>query len=123
MGSCYQPHDIEKRAFNLAREVVRFCQRLERAGPVSRSMAVQLSKAAASVGANLEEAAAWQSRADFIAKSTIALKEARETLFWLRLISETSGSAQASAAGPLLDEARQIVSILTAIVRNARSRR
>jgi four helix bundle protein len=43
--------------------------------------------AGGSIGANLEEAADARSKADFIAKNFIALKEAREVRFWLRLIS------------------------------------
>ena len=50
----------------------------------------QLLYAATSVGANLEEAVAGQSKADFIHKNAIALKEARETNYWLRLINATS---------------------------------
>lgn len=42
-----------------------------------------------SIGANVEEAQAGQSKADFISKYAIALKEARETLYWLRLLTAT----------------------------------
>jgi four helix bundle protein len=49
----------------------------------------QLIAAATSVGANLEEAVAGQSRADFIHKNAISLKEARESNYWLRLIVAT----------------------------------
>jgi len=47
----------------------------------------QLLKSATSIGANAEEANAGHSQADFIAKLTIAQKEARETKYWLRLIT------------------------------------
>jgi four helix bundle protein len=50
---------------------------------------LQLLDAATSVGANLEEAKAGQSRADFIHKNAISLKEAREANYWLRLILAT----------------------------------
>lgn len=42
-----------------------------------------------SVGANIEEASAAQSKKDFIAKMNIASKEARETNYWIRLLKES----------------------------------
>ena len=65
---------------------------MEDAG-VSRNLVWQLQKSATSVGANVEEAQAGQSRADFISKNGICLKEARETHYWLRLLhaAEASG--------------------------------
>ncbi len=49
----------------------------------------QLLKSGTSVGANVEEANAGQSKRDFIAKMTIASKEARETRYWLRLLQHS----------------------------------
>ena len=81
--------DVNDRAFVFAVRVVKLCKYLEKNSDVSRSLVSQLMRAATSVGANLEEAVAGQSRADFIHKSAIALKEAREANYWLRLIVET----------------------------------
>ena len=50
----------------------------------------QLLKSGTSIGANTEEAAYAQSKSDFIAKIFIALKEANETRFWLRLIKDSN---------------------------------
>jgi four helix bundle protein len=49
----------------------------------------QLLKSATSIGANVEEAMAGQSRKDFISKMSIASKEARETRYWLRLLDKS----------------------------------
>ncbi len=49
----------------------------------------QMLRSATSVGANVEEAIGAQSKADFISKFSIAYKEARETLYWLRLLFAT----------------------------------
>ena len=49
----------------------------------------QLLRSGTSIGANVEESIGGQSRADFIAKMSIAYKEARETLYWLRLLHDT----------------------------------
>ncbi len=71
--------------------VVKLCRRLEDSG-VSRNLVWQLQKSATSVGANAEEAQAGQSRADFISKNGICLKEARETHYWLRLLQAAEAS-------------------------------
>ena len=50
----------------------------------------QLLKSATSIGANVEEATAAQSRKDFLSKMSIASKEARETTYWLRLLMKSN---------------------------------
>ncbi len=81
---------IRERTFAFAVRVVKLCKYLEKHSDVSKSVINQLLDAGTSVGANLEEAVAGQSRADFIHKNSISLKEARESNFWLRLILATS---------------------------------
>src|SRR6266545_6997406 len=49
----------------------------------------QLLRSGTSIGANVEEATAGQSRKDFLAKMSIASKEARETKYWLQLLDES----------------------------------
>lgn len=72
-----------------------------------------------SVGANCEEAKAAQSRADFVNKMNLALKEARETHYWLRLIGDAHMLPQRRLA-ELLNESDEIVRILTATVRKSK---
>ena len=71
-----------------------------------------------SVGSNLEEAEAGQSKADFISKCRISLKEARESLYWLRLIRKNE-LIKPVLVEPLIKEANEIVAVLTTIVKNA----
>jgi len=78
----------------------------------------QLLDSGTGIGSNLEEARAGQSRADFIAKARVALKEARESHYWLRLI-ERSGSVAPKRILPLVEEANEIVAILTTIIKKA----
>ena len=73
----------------------------------------QILSAGTSIGANLSEARACQSRRDITAKFSIALKEAREIAYWLRLLVETDLLDRPTAA-PLLREANELVAILTA---------
>jgi len=76
----------------------------------------QVLKSGTSIGANVEEALAAQSRADIISKMSIASKEARETLYWLRLLRE-SKLTDAASVSELITEAEEIVSMLTSIVK------
>ena len=112
------PYDIQERTFQFSVQVVQFCRGLWNAHAVTRRLSWQLLNAATSTGANMQEADAGQSKRDFIAKIAIAKKEARESVFWLRLMAATDPQ-QRPAVLPLLEEARQISRIITAIKRSA----
>jgi four helix bundle protein len=81
----------------------------------------QLLKSGTSIGANVEEAMAGQSRADFLSKMSIASKEAREAKYWLRLIRD-SRFVDESNINSLLAESSDIIRILTSIVKTTSSR-
>jgi four helix bundle protein len=110
--------DFRSRSFAFACDIVRLYRRLERSVPLP--LARQILRAGTSIGANLEEAKVAQSRRDLAAKFSIALKEARETSYWLRLVLATE-SAKPELVEPLLREAEQLVAILTSSVRRLRS--
>ena len=82
----------------------------------------QLLRAGTSIGANVEEAQAGQSRADFISKYSIALKEARESIYWLRLLKTTEICANGQAE-ILRQEAEQIARIIASIIVNTKKDR
>lgn len=77
----------------------------------------QMLRSGTSIGANVEEALAGQSRADFLAKMSIASKEARECNYWLRLLRD-SGIVSDKDIQPILNESFSMVSILTSIVKS-----
>jgi len=77
----------------------------------------QLLRSGTSVGANVEEAIAAQSRKDFISKMSIASKEARETRYWLKLMSKSN--LVTIDYSPHLASAEHIVNILTKIVKTS----
>ncbi|PYQ29623.1 MAG: four helix bundle protein [Acidobacteria bacterium] len=110
--------DIRERAFEFACRVIRLHRAMTRKRGTDRVAANQLLRSGTSIGSNLEEAEAAQSRPDFVAKNRIALKEARESHYWLRIIAATAMIAPASVQ-PLVDEANEIVAILTSIVKKA----
>lgn len=81
-------------------------------------LASQLWRAGTSVGANVEEAQAAQSRADFKSKMSIAAKEARESRYWLRLTRDGKVLPLAQVA-PLIDNIEEIIRLLTSIVKSS----
>ena len=95
------------------------CKDLERKPGIARRLAFQLLKAGTSIGANVEEAQAGQSKADFVSKIAIALKEARETRYWLRLLAE-SESVEKVFLNPLIKETTELSKILGAIAARAK---
>jgi four helix bundle protein len=115
-----RPRDIQERAFAFAVQIVRLHRIVTKQDVAGRALGGQVLRSGTSIGANLEEANAGQSRADFVSKCGIALKEARETQCWLRLLA-ASEIATAEQIAPILAEATVIVAILTTIVKNARS--
>ena len=110
--------DIHERVFEFACRIVRLHDWFCRHRRASRTIVNQLLDSGTGIGSNLEEARAGQSRADFIAKARVALKEARESHYWLRLL-ERSGSVSLNRIRPLVDEANEIVAILTTIIKKA----
>ena len=113
-----RPYDIKDRAFLFATEIVDFCRPVLPPRDILRELARQALRSGSSIGANLEEAHAAQSGPDFRSKVAISRKEARETRYWLRLMVHAYPGLKTTAA-PLLDEARQIVDILTTIKLNS----
>jgi four helix bundle protein len=108
--------DITDRTFAFALRIVTLCKDLKRDGGVPRALVAQLIRSGTSVGANVEEAQAGQSRADFVSKLSIACKEARETHYWLRLMA-ASDESLTEPMSAVVQEANEIVSILTAIIK------
>lgn len=81
----------------------------------------QLLKSGTSVVANLEEAMGGFSERDFLAKVSIAYKEARETRLWLRLLKD-SGIISETRIASILQECEEIVRILAQIQITIRNR-
>ena len=117
---CKVVPDFAQRTFALALRVVRLCQKLHEMPGVPRTIGYQLLRSGTSIGANYEESQAAQSRPDFASKNCIALKEARETHYWLRLLIAAE-ILPSPMLNDLLDEVEQVSKILGAIVAKTRS--
>ncbi len=118
-----RPRDIRARSFTYALRAVKLYQHLQKqkdgAGWI---LGKQYLRAACSIGANIEEAQASESRADFVHKLGIAQKEARESLFWLRLLAESEIVARGKLK-PLIRATEELVSVLTSIVVSTKRKR
>ena len=77
----------------------------------------QLLRSGTSIGANVEEAMAGQTRKDFIMKMSIASKEARESRYWLRLLDKSK--LVELDYSPYLNSVEHIINILTKIVKTS----
>lgn len=114
--------DLPQRTFEFAMRVVNLCEVLDERPGAGRTLARQLIRSGTSIGANVEEGQASQSRADFTSKYSIACKEARETRYWLRLIAET-GILGSERLEPLMQECHELIAILTSLVKRTRNQR
>ena len=92
--------DIRDRSFEFACDIVYYCDELFKRGGVGRVLAAQLVRCGTSIGSNLEEERGGESRPDFISKCSIALKEARESLFRLRVADRCRLGPNGKAAAP-----------------------
>ena len=110
-----QNDTIATLSFEFAIQIVRICNQLIIGKEYVLSK--QLLRSGTSIGANVEEASAAQSKRDFIAKMSIASKEARETRYWLKLI--TVSKITSLDLTLLLEKIEVIIKILTKIVKTA----
>ena len=79
----------------------------------------QLLRSGTSIGANCREAARGQSKADFVAKMNIALKEADETAYWLELLYATDFVTQVQFQS-IYNDAEELIKLLVSIIKTAK---
>lgn len=111
-----EPERYADRTFRFACQIVHLYRALNRIPGFPFPTSRQLLRSGTSIGANIEEGIAAQSRRDLASRFAIALKECRETKYWLRLLQATDLAPRATIA-PLLKEADELVAILTVTVR------
>ena len=79
----------------------------------------QVLRSGTSIGANVKESIRAQSTADFLSKMQISLKEASETEYWLELLTDTDYITE-KASDSLLNDCRELIRLLTAIIRTSK---
>ena len=110
--------DIHDRTFAFAARILLMTRALPN-DVAGHTVARQLARAGTSIGANVEEAQGGHSRAEFARRMGIARSEAREALYWIRLIGTTKMIPE-NRISELMREAEEIAKILTAIVKKTR---
>ncbi len=111
---------IESKSFAFAVRIVNLTRQLsnDRRNYV---LANQLLRSGTSIGANISEAQQAQSKADFISKMNIALKETSETKYWLKLLNAT-GYIEDDFFTSIINDCTEIERILTSIIKSSKSK-
>ena len=109
---------ILQKSYRFAIETTVLCKKLK--DKKEYHLASQLVRSATSIGANVNEATAAQTKREFISKMSIASKEAREANYWLRVISE-SGILNLDYK-EYLNLSEEIIKIITAILKTAQTK-
>jgi len=104
------PQELSDRLWQFAARVAKIVDALPDTR-VGRHVAGQLVRSGTSSAPNYDEASAAESKADFVHKLSIALKEMKETRGWLRFVI-IAGLLPQSRIAPVLDEAEQLARIL-----------
>ena len=105
---------IQTKSFMFALQIIALYKVLQ--GQREFVISRQLLRSGTSIGANVEEASAAQSRADFLSKMSIASKEARETRYWLLLLEESKLTPVSVKTE--LESVEELIRILTSIVKS-----
>lgn len=107
-------NDLLDRTFNFGVNCIKLLRTLPNSSEY-QIIKYQLGKSSTSIGANYEEAQAGSSPADFKNKVIISLKEARESNYWLRVLSAIQDT-KSEEINFLIDESKQLKNILATIV-------
>ena len=114
------PPEIRKRTYGYSLRAIKLYGALQKGNDgAGWALGKQYLRAATSIGANVEEAQSAESRPDFVHKYAIAQKEARESLYWLKLMAE-SGIISPQRLERLMKETEELFSVITAIILSAK---
>ena len=109
-----QIYDLEERTFEFAKAIRLFAKTLPRTIANIEDVK-QLIRSSGSVGANYREANEALSKKDFLMRIRISRKEAKESVYWLRVIRETNTLDDPREADRLMGEANELTKILSSI--------
>ena len=111
-------YTVKEKSFQFAVRIVNMVKYLSKQH-CGFEMAKQILRSGTSIGANVTEAQQAQSRADFVSKLSIALKEASETEYWLRLLRATNYLSQMEYRS-LFDDCKELEKMLTANIKTSK---
>jgi len=112
-------YDLEERRLRFTERLIDVVEALP-ATRVGSHIANQLTRCGTAPLANYGEAQSAESRADFVHKLKVALKELREARVWLLLVRRKAMAGPAGSLDPLLGECDELISILFASIRTAK---
>jgi four helix bundle protein len=112
-------NDLCERLFEFSVRVIEFLKTLTYT-PENKTIRTQLSKSACSSGANYEESQGGSSKADFTNKVRLALREMRESNYWLRIIKRTVKDINVEELNYLISESGELKNIRGSIVQKSR---
>ena len=110
---------IVEKTENFADRITKMYRYLSEQRLGDKDMLKQIVRSGTSVGANVSEGQFAQSKADFLTKMTIALKEANETRYWLKRLY-AFGSLSEKEYSSIISDNEEIISILTIITRTTK---
>ena len=110
---------IETKSFHFAVRILNLCRHLQNTKK-EFIISKQLARSGTSIGANITEAQQAQSRADFISKMSIALKEAVESNYWIRLLQATGYTSEQEHIS-ILEDCKELERLLTSILNSTKS--
>ena len=109
---------IQEKSFRFAVRIVNLCKYLQKEQK-EFTLSKQVLRSGTSIGANVAEAQQAQSRADFISKLNLSLKEAYETNYWLRLLYETQYLSK-NAFESIIADCTEIEKLLISIIKTTK---
>ena len=112
-------HTVQEKSFHFAVRIVNLCKYLQ-AEQKEYTLSTQLLRSGTSIGANVSESQQAQSRPDFVNKLNIALKEASETEYWLRLLYATD-YLSTEQFNSIFADCNEVKSLLVAIVKSSKN--
>lgn len=112
-------YDLEERTFEFAKETRLFVKSLPRS-IANLEDGKQIIRSSGSIGANYIEANEALGKKDFLLRTRIARKEAKETRFWLRLLDTGNNSELEFKRNKLLNEVTELLKILSSIINKSK---
>jgi four helix bundle protein len=101
---------LSERILDFGVEIIRMVEKI-RSNYAGRQIIGQLIRSSTSAGSNYEEACGAESRSDFVHKLQIVLKELRESLYWLQLITKLDLTS-AQKVGVLIQEGKELANMI-----------
>jgi len=114
--------DLPDRTKDFALRIIKLYQMLDEKPGIARTLGKQLVRSGTSIGANVAEGEGAQSEADFLTKYSIAVKEARETKYWMELITHSEIIPE-NRLSDIKQECNELVAILTTICKKLKKKR